>query len=89
MAQLEQCQRQRKAFLDRHRKGLEKELTIGKPVLLFQTRLGAMTGKLRFRWTSPLWIIDKFNETFRLGTLLRLPAYTTNDKTLFMKIKTK
>ena len=35
MAQLEQRQRQRKAFVDRHRKGLEKELTIGKPVLFF------------------------------------------------------
>ena len=32
MAQLEQCQRQWKAFVDRHRKGLEKELAIGKPV---------------------------------------------------------
>ena len=69
MAQLEQRQRQRKAFVDRHRKGLEKELTIGKPVLLFQTRLGSMPGKLRFRWTGPFWIIDEFNGTFQLGTL--------------------
>ena len=69
MAQLEQRQRQRKAFVDRHRKGLEKELSIGKPVLLFQTRLGSMPGKLRFRWTGPFWIIDEFNGTFQLGTL--------------------
>ena len=71
MAQLEQHQRQRKAFVDRHRKGLEKELTIGKPVLVFQTRLGAMLGKVRFRWTGLFWIIDEFNDTFQLGTLAR------------------
>ena len=69
MAQLEQRQRQHKAFVDRHRKGMEKALTIGKPVLVFQTRLGAMPGKLRFQWTSPFWIIDEFNDTFQLGTL--------------------
>ena len=65
MTQLEQCQRQRKA----HQKGLEKELTIGKLDLVFQTRLGAMPGKLRFRWTGPFWIIDEFNDTFQLSTL--------------------
>ena len=69
MAQLEQRQRQRKAFVDRHRKGLEKELTSGKPVV-FQTRLGAMPGKLRFRWTGPFWIVDEFNGTFQLGTVV-------------------
>ena len=69
MAHLEHRQRQRKAFVDRHRKGLEKELAIGKPVLLFQTRLGSMPGKLRFRWTGPFWIVDEFNGTFQLGTL--------------------
>ena len=37
MTQLEQRQQQSKAFVDRHRKGLEKELTIGRPVLVFQT----------------------------------------------------
>ena len=57
MAQLEQRQRQRKAFVDRHRKGLEMELTIGKHILLCQTRLGSMPGKLRFRWTGPFWIV--------------------------------
>ena len=43
MAQLEQRQRQHKAFVDRHHKGTEKSLTLGKPVLVFQTRLGTMT----------------------------------------------
>ena len=70
MAQLEQRQRQRKAFVDRDRKRTEKPLTLGKPMLVFQTRLSAMPGKLRFRWTSPFWIIDEFNDTFQLGTLV-------------------
>ena len=69
MAQLKQRQRQRKGFVDRHRKGLDKELTIGNLVLVFQTRLGAMPSKLRFRWTVPFWIIDEFNGTFQLDTL--------------------
>ena len=69
MAQLEYRQRQRKAFVDRHRKGTEKELTLGKPVLVFQTRLGAMPWKLWLRWTGLFWIIDEFNGTFQLYTL--------------------
>ena len=69
MAELEQRQRQRKTFMDRHRKGTGKSFTLGKLVLVFQTRLGAMPGKLRFRWTGPFWIIDEFNGTFQLGTL--------------------
>ena len=28
-----------------------------------------MSGKLRFRWTGPFFIIDEFNNTFQLGTL--------------------
>ena len=64
MAQLEQRQRQRKAFVDRDRKRTEKPLTLGKPMLVFQTRLSAMPGKLRFRWTCPFSIIDEFNGTF-------------------------
>ena len=71
MAQLEQRQRQRKAFVDRDRKRTEKPLTLGKPMLVFQTRLSAMPGKLRFRWTGPFWIIDEFNDTFQLGRLAR------------------
>ena len=51
MAQLEQRQRQRKrkAFVDWHRKGTEKSFALRKPVLVFQTRLGTILGKLRFR----------------------------------------
>ena len=48
LLQLELEQRRRKAFVDRHRRGNEKEFEIGKPVLLFQTRMGNMSGKLRF-----------------------------------------
>ena len=69
MAQLEQRQWQCKAFVDWHRKGTEKSFSLGKPMLVFQTRLDAMLGKLRFRWTGPFWIIGKFNDTFQLSTL--------------------
>ena len=69
MSQLEQGQLQRKAFVDQRRKGTEKSFTLVKLVLVFQTRLGAMLGKLRFRWTGLFWIIDEFNDTFQLGTL--------------------
>ena len=69
MSQLEQGQLQRKAFVDQRRKGTEKSFTLVKLVLVFQTRLGAMLGKLRFRWTGLFWIIDEFNDTFELGTL--------------------
>ena len=48
MPQLEQRQRQRKAFVDRDPKGIEKSFTVGKPVLVFRTRLDAILGKLRF-----------------------------------------
>ena len=50
---LELEQRRRKAFVDRHRKGNIKMFEIGKPVLVFQTRMGKIPGKLRFRWTGP------------------------------------
>ena len=56
LLQLELEQRRRKAFVDRHRRGNEKEFEIGKPVLLSQTQMGNMLGKLRFRWTGPFWI---------------------------------
>ena len=69
MAQLKHRQRQCKAFVDQHRKGTEKSFALEKPVLVFQTRLGSIPGKLRFRWTDPFWIIDEFNDTFQLGTL--------------------
>ena len=41
----------------------------GKPVLLFQTRMGNMPGKLRFRWTGPFWITKEYNASYQLGTL--------------------
>ena len=46
LLQLELEQRRRKAFVDRHRRGNEKEFEVGKPVLLFQTRMGNMLGKI-------------------------------------------
>ena len=52
LLQLELEQRRRKAFVDRHRRDNEKEFGIGKPVLLFQTWMDNMLGKLRFRWTG-------------------------------------
>ena len=69
MTILEREQRRRKAFVDRHRRIREKDFTIGGPVLVFQTRMGQMPGKLRFRWTGPYWIVDAENGTFTLGTL--------------------
>jgi hypothetical protein len=69
LLQLELEQRRRKAFVDRHRRGNEKEFEVGKPVLLFQTRMGNMPGKLRFRWTGPFWITKEYNGSYQLGTL--------------------
>ena len=51
--QLELEQWRGKAFVNQHRKGNEKMFEIGKLVLVFQTRMGKMPGKLRFRWTGP------------------------------------
>ena len=42
---------------------------MGRAVLVFQTRMGHMPGKLRFRWTGPYWIIRVEQGTFQLGTL--------------------
>ena len=55
--------------MDRHRRGNEKEFEVGKPVLLFQTQMGNMPGKLRFRWTGPFWITKEYNGSYQLGTL--------------------
>ena len=52
-----------KAFGDRHRRQTEKQFAIGKPVLVFQTKMGLMPRKLRFRWTGPYWIVDNKNGT--------------------------
>ena len=46
--QLELEQRRRKEFVDRHQKGNKKLFRIGKSVLVFQTQMGKMLGKLRF-----------------------------------------
>ena len=31
--------------------------------------MGNMSGKLRFRWTSPFWITKEYNGSYQLGTL--------------------
>ena len=57
LAVLELDQQRRKAFVDRHRGRNEEMFGEGKAVLVFQTRMGKMPGKLRFRWTGPYWIV--------------------------------
>ena len=47
----------------------EKEFEIGKLVLVFQTRMGNMSGKLRFRWTGPFFITREYNGSYQLGML--------------------
>ena len=69
LLQLELEQRRRKEFVDRHWHDNEKEFGIGKPVLVFQTLMGNMSGKLRFRWTGPFWITKEYNGSYQLGTL--------------------
>ena len=69
MSALEHKQRQIKAFVNRHRRKSEEQFEIGKPVLVFQTRMGLMPGKLRYRWTGPVWIINSKNGTYQLGSL--------------------
>ena len=71
MAILEQEKRRQKAFMDWHRHACEKDFAVGKAVLVFQTRMGQMPGKLRFRWTGPYWIVGAENGMFQLGTLVR------------------
>mgnify|MGYP000568372907 CR=1 FL=1 len=53
MSILEQEQCRRKTFVDRHRQGNKREFEVGKAVLVFETRIGNMLGKLHFRWTGP------------------------------------
>ena len=71
MCKLEQKQRRTKAFLNRHRQMKEKMFEVSKLVLLFQTKMGSMLGKLRFRWTGPFWIVGSKNGTYQVGTLAR------------------
>ena len=66
-----QKQWQTKAFVDSHRQQTEKQFAFGKLVLVFQTKMGSMPGKLRFRWTGPYRIIDNKNGTYQVGTLAR------------------
>ena len=54
MSALEHKQRQTKAFVNRQ---TETQFEIGKPMLVFQTKMGSMPGKLRFRWTGLVWIV--------------------------------
>ena len=69
MTDLERKQRQTKAFVERHRQQTKRQFTIGKPVLVFQTKMGAMPRKLRFRWRGPVWIINSKNRTYQVGTI--------------------
>ena len=69
MVILDQEQRRHKAFVDRDRVALEKDFAVGKVVLFFQTCMGQMPGKLRFRWTGLYWIVETEKDTFQLGTL--------------------
>ena len=69
MTALEQKQRQTKAFVDRHRRQKENQFTISKLVLVFQTKMGAMPGKLRFRCTGPFWIVDSKHGMYQVATL--------------------
>ena len=57
MKDLERKQRQTKAFVERHRRQTERQFIIGKPILVFQTKMGSMPGKLWFRWTGSVWIV--------------------------------
>ena len=67
MAILEQEHQGLKAFVDRHWGRNEKLFGIGKFVLVFQTRMGKMLGRIRFRWTGPYWIVLGENGTFTLS----------------------
>ena len=69
MGILEQDQQRRKAFVDRHRGCNEEFFEIGIVLLVFQTCMGKMPKKFRFRWTGPYWIVTTENGTFTLSTL--------------------
>ena len=68
--QLELEQRRQKAFIDRNQKGNEKLFGIGNTVLVFQTRMGKMPGKLQFRWIGPYWILRELKWSYQLGMLV-------------------
>ena len=52
MWHLEQKQRWTKAFVDPHWNSKKNLFDIGKPVLVFETKMGSMPEKLHFRWTG-------------------------------------
>ena len=69
MCAIEQKQGQTKAFVDRQQQEKENMFEVSKSVLVFQTKMGLMPGKLRFRWTGPFWIVNSKNGTYQVGTL--------------------
>ena len=69
MWHLEQKQRWTKAFVDPHWNSKKNLFDIGKPVLVFETKMGSMPRKLRFRWTGPFRIVNTYNSMCQLGTL--------------------
>ena len=80
MWHLEQKQRRTKAFVDRHRNNKKNLFDIGKPVWVFQTKMGSMPGKLHFRWTGPFWIVNEYNETYQVDILAgEILAKSVND----------
>ena len=79
MAILEQEQRRCKAFVGWHRNAREKDFALRKAVLVFQTRMGQMPGKLRFCCTWPYWIIGAENHMFQLG-ILASEVFTTKSE---------
>ena len=48
MTDLERKQGQTKAFAERHRRQAEGQFAIGKPISVFQTKMGSMLGRLWF-----------------------------------------
>ena len=38
-------------------------------MLVFQTKMDLMPGKLQFRWTGPFWIINNKNGTYQVRML--------------------
>ena len=69
MCALEQKQRLPRTFVDWHRRQKEKSFAVGKPVLVFQNKMGSMLGKLRFWWIRPFWIVDDCNGIYQVVSL--------------------
>ena len=69
MSTLEHKQRQTKAFVNWHQRKTETQFGMENQYSYSKPRGGAMPGKLRFRWTCPVWIVNNKNGTFQVGTL--------------------